>query len=106
HWDIPRRKWNGGEIKRTYVRNPSRGRNVHEFNALERERIFKRDGYQCQMPGCGSTEQLEVNHILPIKYGGSHGLVNGITLCHKCHASIYRRELQFTTLFQNLIRAT
>lgn len=103
-YDIPRRRWNGGEVHRTYVRNPNRlVRNLHEFSNDEREAIQKRDGYRCRMPGCENTEYLEVNHILPIKFGGSHDLANGITLCHSCHASIYRREMDFKTLFDELV---
>lgn len=101
---IPRRKWNGGEVKRTYVRNPSvNNRDGREFNAQERERIFQRDDRHCRMPGCVRTERLEVHHILPIKYGGDNTLNNGITLCYWCHESIKYRELDFVTLFQGII---
>lgn len=103
-YDIPRRRWFGGEVHRTYQRDPNRSRREgHAFSNEEREAIRERDGYRCRMPGCGNTEHLEVNHILPIKFGGSHDLNNGITLCHDCHASIYRREMDFKTLFDELI---
>lgn len=105
--DIPRRRWNGGDgAYRTYVRSPDRTvRDQHEFSNTEREAIQKRDGYRCQMPGCAGTERLEANHILPIKFGGSHDLANGITLCHSCHASIYRREMDFKVLFDSIVQA-
>lgn len=106
HHDVPRRRWHGGDFHRVYVRSDKRSiRDQHEFSVDEREAIRRRDGYQCRMPGCGSTEYLEVNHILPIKFGGSHDLANGITLCHSCHASIYRREMSFKVLFDEIIQA-
>jgi transposase len=71
--DIPRRRWNGGDFRRSYTRDPNRSiREQHEFSNEERAAIQKRDSYRCRMPGCGSAEYLEVNHILPIKFGGSH----------------------------------
>lgn len=102
--DIPARKWNGGDFERTYTRTPTdANRNGNKFCAKERERIFKRDGRHCRMPGCGSLQYLEVHHIVPIKYGGTNDLTNGITLCKTCHNSIMRRELDFITLFQHIL---
>lgn len=49
-----------------------------------REEILARDGWECQW--CGSTEDLEVDHITPISEGGSHDLSNLQTLCAECHA--------------------
>lgn len=104
YYSIPRRKWNGGEVKRTYVRNPNaNNRGGREFNAQERERIFQRDERHCRMPGCRCPERLEVHHILPIKYGGDNVLDNGITLCYWCHKSIKYRELEFVSLFQSIL---
>lgn len=104
YYDIPRRKWNGGEVKRTYVRNPNaNNRDGKEFNAQERERIFQRDKYRCQMPGCDCAERLEVHHIIPIKYGGDNALNNGITLCYWCHEKIKYHELEFASLFKSIV---
>lgn len=104
YYDIPTRVWNGGEVNRTYIRKAaSYNRNGNEFNAQEREKIFRRDDHHCRMPGCGNIQRLEVHHILPIKYGGTNELGNGITLCYSCHDRIKTRELQFVTLFQNIL---
>lgn len=101
--DIPTRKWNGGDTNnRVYIRTYS-DRRIYEFCAQEREKIFQRDANKCKMPGCYNTEQLEVHHILPIKYGGTNELNNGITLCRSCHAHITRRELEFVQFFQDLL---
>jgi hypothetical protein len=105
--DVPTRKWNGGEVNRVYTRNstdPSK-RLGREFNAIERNKILDRDGWQCKMPGCHCKEAwlLEVHHILPIEAGGDNALDNGITLCNKCHDSIRKRELEFLPIFRPLV---
>ena len=49
-----------------------------------RDKIIKRDKRKCQ--DCGSHQQLEVHHILPISEGGEvFEDDNCITLCFKCH---------------------
>lgn len=103
--DIPRRRWNGGGFTRTYVRGEGARRNGKNFSASQREAIFRRDGYRCQMPGCESTEHLEANHVLPVRYGGGYERHNGVTLCHQCHASILNREMDFKVLFDEIVRA-
>lgn len=104
-YDVVRRKWNGGEVHRVYARGPESRRDGQEFSRTQREAIFRRDDSLCQMPGCGSAEALEANHILPVKYGGTNAQHNGITLCHSCHASIYRREIDFKVLFDGIVKA-
>lgn len=54
--------------------------------------IYERDGYRCQI--CGrSTNDLEVDHIIPISKGGKSTPDNLQTLCHRCNyrkgSSIY-----------------
>jgi hypothetical protein len=45
----------------------------------------KRDGEQCQQ--CGSSERLQVHHIVPLSQGGDrYALSNLVTLCQECHA--------------------
>lgn len=44
----------------------------------------QRDGDRCRQ--CGSTQGLEVHHIVPIAQGGDRfALSNLITLCGSCH---------------------
>lgn len=45
--------------------------------------IYERDGYCCR--SCGSSANLEVDHILPISKGGKSNVDNLQTLCHTCN---------------------
>ncbi len=46
--------------------------------------IYDRDGHRCRR--CGSTHDLEVDHIFPISKGGKTTFDNLQTLCHRCNA--------------------
>lgn len=39
---------------------------------------------------CGSKENLELHHIVPIESGGSDDFFNLLYLCHDCHKHIHR----------------
>ena len=54
----------------------------HGWDKL-RGRAIRRDGGACT--NCGSTERLEVDHVIPRSDGGSNQLGNLATLCHRCH---------------------
>ena len=45
--------------------------------------IFERDGYICTY--CGSDEQLEGDHIVPLSRGGSNAFDNLATACRPCN---------------------
>jgi hypothetical protein len=45
--------------------------------------VLKRDNYTCQY--CGSNENLQADHIIPISKGGLDNLENLITACRKCN---------------------
>ena len=76
----PGRKYNAyGVVK---IR---RGREAYTNNWPDiSKKIKQRDGYRCTK--CGSTEHLEVHHIIPISRGGGNSSVNLTTLCRRCHA--------------------
>lgn len=48
-----------------------------------RFKIYKRDGNRCLM--CGSTDNLEIDHIIPISKGGKSTFDNLQTLCKECN---------------------
>lgn len=75
-----------------------------------RMRIYKRDGFKCQMPKgkkcCGRKRSLQAHHIkkwstaATLRYETS----NGITLCWDCHKSISRQEHLYEALFTEIVR--
>lgn len=46
--------------------------------------IYAKDGHRCRQ--CGSTQDLEIDHIFPIAKGGKSTYDNLQTLCHRCNA--------------------
>ncbi len=48
-----------------------------------RFRVYARDGHRCVK--CGSTRNLEIDHIIPIAKGGKTTINNLQTLCHRCN---------------------
>lgn len=77
--------------KKSYL---SRNENAFSFDNQNPERpinwnqrknyIKIRDDNKCAI--CGSTLNLQVHHINPIRNGGDHSKENLITLCLECHA--------------------
>ena len=61
------------------------GRKIHRVRwELARRRVLIRDGYRCQ--SCGLPGRLEVDHVQPLKRGGSmYSLDNLQALCRACH---------------------
>lgn len=47
--------------------------------------ILSRDHYKCKY--CGSTQNLEIDHIIPISKGGKSEYSNLQTLCHRCNVN-------------------
>lgn len=50
-----------------------------------RHLVLERDGYRCQNPQCGTSDQLDVHHKQWKKDGGGNHLANLTTLCEACH---------------------
>lgn len=71
-----------------------------------RIKVYKRDDFRCQMPGCKSKNRLNAHHIQ--KWANASILrfdvQNGITLCYKCHKEVTGHEEQYQSLFQNIVR--
>jgi 5-methylcytosine-specific restriction endonuclease McrA len=60
---------------------PLNPNNYHGFRTL----VLRRDGKKCVK--CGSTENLEVDHILPFSSHpeSRYDVSNGSVLCNTCH---------------------
>jgi hypothetical protein len=50
-----------------------------------RKEVWYRDGGKCKR--CGSTTNLELDHIIPVSKGGSNSANNIELLCKKCNRS-------------------
>jgi 5-methylcytosine-specific restriction endonuclease McrA len=56
--------------------------NSRKYRA-HKERVFLRDGRICRY--CGSDENLQIDHIISRKRGGTHDLENLQVLCRNCN---------------------
>ena len=56
---------------------------LESFPPGVRKAILGADRYRCRR--CGAMQNLEVDHIVPIRHGGESTFENGQTLCHECH---------------------
>ena len=71
-----------------------------------RRKVYARDKYTCQYPGCGAKKNLHAHHI---RKWAEYPLLrfdpnNGITLCYKCHKKVQNREDYFMAMFLNILR--
>ena len=55
---------------------------IEDFDIIE---VYERDGYTCTY--CGSTEDLTIDHIVPLSKGGSHRPENLCVACRSCNSS-------------------
>lgn len=66
-----------------FHKNLNMKRFFREVNAEDKLKIFKRDNYSCRK--CGSKDNLEADHIIPISKGGLNNIFNLQTLCKECN---------------------
>jgi len=71
-----------------------------------RIKVYKRDKFTCQMPGCNSKKRLNAHHIQ--KWASAsmlrYDVVNGLTLCKSCHDKVTGHEQHYQGLFQQIVR--
>jgi 5-methylcytosine-specific restriction protein A len=76
---------------------PPRKRYAHHYATASfkaaRQAVLVRDLYTCR--GCGrvTTNRPQVDHIVPLRAGGTDALDNLQTLCLRCHAAKTRQEM-------------
>lgn len=74
-----------GQGRRLYALSESGHlKRTHPLSKSRRARVIARDG-ACVW--CGSTDSLEVDHIIRYIDGGTNEMTNLRTLCHSCHGS-------------------
>lgn len=56
---------------------------MSKVNKSDREYIYSRDGNKCLQ--CGSSDNLTIDHIVPIALGGKNHINNYQTLCQPCN---------------------
>ncbi|KAL2480395.1 HNH endonuclease [Abeliophyllum distichum] len=59
---------------------------------LSRKNIFYRDNFTCQY--CSSSENLTIDHILPIALGGEWTWENLVTACARCNSRKGQKTLE------------
>ena len=83
--------WNGGRSTERQIWGYKYGRDW-------RKSVFERDDYTCQE--CGKIGRyLNAHHILPYRdwkdFQYASNIMNGITLCEKCHRKTFGKEYEF-----------
>ncbi len=72
-----------------------------------RLRVYKRDKFCCQMPGCKVKKRgLQAHHIQKWSTASAlrYEVNNGITLCRRCHKEVTGQEHLFQSIFMNIVR--
>lgn len=61
--------------------------NTREYFASNRRYYWKNLKNECV--NCGSTNELQLHHIVPLIQGGTNRLSNVVVLCSNCHGKIH-----------------
>ncbi len=98
------RKRNRRSVKKIYANG--RDYDDPKYKAW-RKRVYKRDGYKCQFPGCRTrAKRVEAHHIRKWSdYPHLRNITkNGICLCRFCHKRVTGYEEYYHVLFDKIIR--
>jgi 5-methylcytosine-specific restriction endonuclease McrA len=52
-----------------------------------KQTILKRNNFKCYF--CGSTDNIQLHHIIPKRLGGTSDPENLIPLCDNCHKKLH-----------------
>jgi len=69
----------------TSVATSDRHGNGGRISAATRRLVWRRDGGKCRR--CGSTNELQFDHIVPRSRGGSGEAANVELLCRRCNVA-------------------
>lgn len=62
------------------------------FTKAQKRMILERDGAACRR--CGTTGNLEFDHVIPVHVGGTNNIENSQILCRTCHRQKTDEELR------------
>lgn len=83
---------------------PQRGGVVTKRKSLSKKlrfEVFKRDSFTCQYCGAKAPDVLlEVDHVKPVKEGGTNDILNLVTSCSACNSGKGPRELSDDTVIE------
>lgn len=65
---------------------------LRRMRSVPRDTIYERDGHRCVY--CGSTDDLTLDHVMPISRGGGESPANLATCCRSCNSSKRARTPQ------------
>lgn len=60
---------------------PTKSKNPRQISQRLRNDVLKASQYTCQFPGCQSKHFLQVDHIVPVRFGGDQRRSNLQVLC-------------------------
>jgi len=61
-----------------------------------RRLVVRRDHHRCSVPGCRSSRNLQIHHIVAREHGGDHSLSNLTLLCEAHHHALHAGHLTIT----------
>jgi len=70
-----------------------------------RRKVYVRDDFRCQYPGCTSKKGLNAHHIIPWSRAVALRYIvsNGICLCKLHHNMLTGAEAEYQSLFQQIV---
>jgi len=83
--------WVSSGVRRTRPIDPKARIVLVRIPSEVREHVFDRDGGQCRH--CGATQDLELDHIIPLARGGTNTEKNLQVLCAPCIGSKLNRSI-------------
>jgi 5-methylcytosine-specific restriction endonuclease McrA len=89
-WRRTHRDMAAAQAARRYARVVAAG---PELTAEEREQVLDAYGHRCA--ACGSTKNLELDHIQPLAQGGTHAAENRQVLCHQHNLEKGNRHIDY-----------
>lgn len=64
--------------------------------AAIRRKVFHRDHFACAVPGCRSTQHLDIHHITHREHRGNHSMKNLMLACFGCHQRHHEGQLMIS----------